>query len=501
MPIFNIRRAGKFNGAALLMAFACLAPLVILAVSTAPETARAAGDYIILITGDQVRDRLVVEKLETAGIKNVLSESSQWFFMNDFSELKRVPLDEFHDFMLESDPRNDGYAEKLRTIFTREGRRYFYIPHQSLHSSDPSVIERRVKDALDNEPNIAVVFNSYYGRYSNMAPVFAAAALFSLALSVYAAKPFGGFRSVLTLPLQTAALLPSCALAVAPGAAGFSLAAILMTLFSMFRLRLKSFFVKTRLLGEEIFSISELIHLKQSLAKEKKTLLVVSALFFTVCLTANINIFYALLAALFFCVSAIISIYMDTLPRGASAHIRFVPVDIHRKVKHSLPFIALPFTLASLVSLAIPLFARPYARPLNLNIKNEIFVTAKDYENHVEFQMNFAYRKLSGGTTSVDAPYLDFELAPDGLLRTVDGGTLSTRIFSIPVAEIPPFPLKKLLDFFDARTVSLPALFDMRGLIAVIIAMSIYLPYAAFAVPGNGKKKKNKLYIRERITI
>ncbi|MDR1147241.1 MAG: hypothetical protein LBK66_01270 [Spirochaetaceae bacterium] len=532
MPISNGKIAGKFaggrvkkiNSAIIFTIITCLIPALILLLAGKPKTARAAaaGDYITLITGGQIQDSVVAAKLDAAGIKNVLSESSQWFFVNDFSELRRVPLDQFNDFMLESDPRNDGYAEKLKKFFMRDGSRYFYIPRRSIHSSNPAVIERRIIDALDGIPYRDITFNAYTARNISGAFIFIAATLFSLVLSVYAAKPFASRRAAIKPLLKTAVLLPACALFAASGPAGFALAAILLTLFFMFRAPLKSLFIKLRLAHEAVFSGLCFRLVKQYIFKEKKLPFIILALFAAVCISGGVNIFYALLAALLFCLSAASFIYLETSPRGAAAHIRFVPIAIRTGTKLRLPLTALPFTLASIFSLAIPLFAQPRIQVLGTKAKNEApLISVKDYQYHINFQKNFAFIKLDNGNSTAAAsagavisgavnggavPYLNFELGPDGLLHIIDGGPSANNMLDGSADDIPPFPLENLLNFLNSAESNAenagknftPAVFDIRGLIAIVIALAVYIPYPVFAALGR-TKEKNSLYLSERI--
>jgi hypothetical protein len=511
MPIFNGKcaRAKRFNGAIILAMLACLIPVMILLLDRKPKTARTtvAGDYITLITGGQIQDSVVAAKLDSAGIKNVLSESSQWFFVNDFSELRRVPLDQFNDFLLKSDPRNDGYAEKLRMFFVQDGKRYFYIPRRSLHSSNPAVAEQRIIEALEGAPHIDIMLNSYAVQNAGGGFIFIAAAVFTLALSVYAAKPFaGGIRAAVTPLLQTAALLPSCALFAMSGPTGFALAAVLLTLFFIFRAPLKSLFIKLRLANESVFSVSCRGLIKQYIRKEKKMTFMIFVMLAAVCITGRVNIFYVLLAALFFCLSAAASIYLTISPRGAGGRIRFAPIAIRPDSNLRLPLIALPFILASALSIVIPLCTQPRTRILEAGEKKQIpAISVKDYEDHINFQKNFAFMKLANTNEAAAASnadivtYRDFELGPDGLLRPIDGGPSANNMLGGSAADIPPFPLENLLNFFNAESVLSPAVFDIRGLIAVLIALAGYIPYLVFAALGNGKKEKKRLYLNERI--
>jgi hypothetical protein len=84
--------------------------------------------YAALGLEEGVPDREAAAALEAALGRPVVSESSQWVFLNNFEGLERVPLEEYQARLEPLDPRRDGYAEKLMNFFVREGRRWFFIP-------------------------------------------------------------------------------------------------------------------------------------------------------------------------------------------------------------------------------------------------------------------------------------------------------------------------------------------------------------------------------------
>ncbi|MDR0383418.1 MAG: hypothetical protein LBH50_05470 [Spirochaetaceae bacterium] len=500
MPICKAEFPKKISVSLIFTALVCLVPLLFLAAGSKPEQRRTvAGGYIALVTGERTDDRLVAEKLKTAGLKDVLSESSQWFFLNGFSELRRVPLDEFADSLIETDPRNDGYASRLREIFVRDGRRYFYIPQSSIRSSDPAVIERRVKDALEDTPYIDIA----YGAYPRDDPwtlfIFVAAAMICLAISACASKPLSGGSvkgDPALLPL-TAAVLPAAALFTGSGAAGFALAAVMMALFVASRPLLKSLFIRLRLSGGYVISASNLSCVKQLFLSEKETWLLLLVMLFTVCLAARSGATRVPLAVLFFCLSASVAVGEESAPRGG--HIRFFPVairpDAGGKCRHAL--IALPFTLASIAALVIPLFAQPRAgaaiRPDTGKNSGIPLVSADDYAAHVEFQQNFSLKRLASAD---DVAYTVFGAGADGLLHPSG----SAHPIADTNAVIPPFPLERLAGFLagTGADIPLPPVFEIRSLIAALMGMAIYLPVIAAMANANRKKERNKLYITQR---
>ncbi|MDR2803206.1 MAG: hypothetical protein LBB22_02820 [Treponema sp.] len=516
MPIFNGKFLTKFDVLLPVTILVCLSPLAVVKFGGAPKTqSTTGGAYITLVTSEQTQDKAVAEKLSAAGIKNTLSESSQWFFVNDFTELRRVPLDEFSGFLLESDPRNDGYAQKLRTLFVRDGRRYFYIPRSSIHSQNPAVIEQYIKTALEDTPYVSIMSSAYSRQNSNWSFIFIMSAILSLALLIRVqksfSKPAGNHPAAVetrvnfALPLLFAAVLPACVLFASQGPAGFALILIMLNLFHNFRSPVTSVFIKLRLDRKSVFSISFIEYTKQYLSKEKKYALAAFTLFLVVCVTGKINLFYALLGIFFFCLSSAVSIWRETAPAGGrnAPHVRFVPISIkpHPEIKRRLRFTTLPFAAAAAAVLALPLFIQPQVKiiPINDGKKFEVpAIGVNDYEQHINFQKTFAFKKLTYIDGDTDATvYNNFEIGSDGLLCTID----VRASFEIEYGGIPPFPLEKLLAFLNQKDeILIQPDFDLRGLAAILIALIVYFPSSILAMSGNGKKAGNRLYMSQRIT-
>jgi hypothetical protein len=495
MPICKTKFPQKINVSLILTALVCIAPLALLMTESKPKARQTAG-YIMLITDEHTPDRLVTEKLNEAGIKDVLSESSQWFFLNSFSELRRIPLDELSDSLLETDPRNDGYAQKLRTLFVRDGARYFYIPQSSLRSTDPAVIELRVRDALADTPYRDIVYGEYSRKDSGGAFIFAAAALLCLALSVVLRR--GGSGRFVSALLPVAAPLPSCALLAGAGAAGFALTAVMMALFTAVRPRLKSFFVERHLAAgySGTWPSSAPPRIGRLFFGEKWLWLLLPVMVFAVCLTGQAAAPRVLSAVLFFCLSAVAAVREESLPKNG--HVRFYPVAIRPDAaKNRRPALAaLPFTLASVAALALPLVTGPQtgiaAMPGSRFSVPE--VGADDYAAHIEFQQNFSFRRLGADGSG----YSGFGIGADGLFHPAASSSPP------PVADgnLPPFPLEKLIGFLagNGEDIPLPVVFDIRALIAAVIGAALYLPALAVTSDTNRKKERNRLYLSQRVS-
>jgi hypothetical protein len=497
MPICKIGFPSKITVSLILTVLVCIAPLALLMTGSKPKARRAAG-YITLVAGERTPDRLVAEKLNDAGIKDVLSESSQWFFLNSFSELRRVPLDELSDSLLETDPRNDGYAQRLRTLFVRDGNRYFYIPQSSLRSQEPAVIEQRVRDALEDTHYKDIVYGEYSYNDSGGAFIFAAAALLCLALSAVVSRRGASRRSVPASLLSAAAPLPSCVLLAGAGAGGFALAAVMMALVTASNQRLKSFFIARRLAAG--FSGPKPPRIGQLFFGEKWLWLLLLVMVFTVCLTGQAAAPRVLSAVLFFCLSAAAAAREESAPRDG--HVRFFPVTIRPDAleKRRPAIMALPFTLASVAALALAFVSGPQTGITALPGKrfNTPVIDADDYASHIEFQRNFSFRRL--GTDGGAGGYNGFGIGADGLFHPAADASPSPP----PIADekLPPFPLEKLINFLDGNgeSVPLPVMFDIRALIAVVIGMALYLPTLAVTSDPDRKKERNRLYLTQRVS-
>ena len=108
------------------------------------------GGYAVLSTESSVDDRTLFSLLDlqflqsvpneipqTGGIRQSpdspfdgtpVSESSLWVWLDNFDSLEAIPLDNYFSRVHSFDPRYDEFAEKLRDIFVRDGKRFVYIP-------------------------------------------------------------------------------------------------------------------------------------------------------------------------------------------------------------------------------------------------------------------------------------------------------------------------------------------------------------------------------------
>jgi hypothetical protein len=398
------------------------------------EIAGFRGGYAVLATDEAVPDRTVRELLaplegDFAGAP--VSESSQWALLDEFGALARIPLDEYRARVSPFDPRNDGYAEKARSFFVRDGKRFVFIPLGSLARSGKT-LEGTIAAALG-----AVPFSVEYLGFAR--PLGLYALLFALA-SVPLFLPIRRRRqrrAEWALPG-----LPALAAFASGGAAGFALAALLLGLSALLYEPLaERCRPRRRAGGLDTFRAHWLL----------------SPFFLAgYALVARYSGFSPPLALGVFAAYTgiyLFSVKTFSLPR-AGDHIRFAPVLIARPAlpagfssagKTALPM--LPFALAGLLA------ALPAARAgaVRFGSASAAFtapplLTEADYRTHAALQASFSLRPLGREAAGDRGPYPAYELGPDGLLSPVSQPPPAPSAG----AQEAPFPLKHLMDFLSA---------------------------------------------------
>jgi hypothetical protein len=95
----------------------------------------SSGDWAVVYAGERTADRKIGEELKALGL-NYVSESSLWALLDDFSALKQVPLDRYEEQVESFDPRNDGYARRLRSFFVHAGERRIFIEKKGISGAE-----------------------------------------------------------------------------------------------------------------------------------------------------------------------------------------------------------------------------------------------------------------------------------------------------------------------------------------------------------------------------
>ncbi|WP_010261423.1 hypothetical protein [Treponema primitia] len=435
------------------------------------------GDgYAVLTLDDSYPDRLIQELLTQGGVKNLIGESSQWVFLDDFGELERIPLDIYPDRVEPFDLRNDGYAEQLRSFFVFQGDRRLFI---SLRGNFGD-LEGRIKAALGDIPFSLSVLTP---PRSVLLPgiLFIAAAAFALLFSEDL--------------LFTALFLPLWAVLAGLGVPGFALMAVLAGLSRLLREPVREYFVSRRYGKPALGTLAS------------RGTWILSALFLIalgfIAVLGALPPLSVIMGLLFFLAILCLSLWAEAYREAHQGHIRFLPVQItgiaRRPSRYSR--IMFPFTLAALVLLFLPMFftgnstgnSSPAASRVWTGWKGPEAPTAARYREHVEFQRIFSFMPLGEPSQG----YLRYSLAEDGLIDSNNSGEI---VFEDPM-EIPPFPLEGLIDFLTnyAYTDSGFVPPHSGGLICLLIAFSLCIPLIFKDKRGHRMRGIFSMYMNKQI--
>ncbi|MDR0472085.1 MAG: hypothetical protein LBH43_00175 [Treponema sp.] len=414
------------------------AVLFLWGVSSQPGVSFTGETWGILSFDEGEDDRLIGEALSDGGFGIFHSESSQVFYIDNFDGLKEAALDRLGDVFEPYDPRNDGYAEKLRFLFVRDGRRYFYLPIANSRY-------KNLEHALDNLSYELTLLGNRKNHIPDL--VIGAASLFTAFILGREKRRFA-----FQLPLLLAFVWPGSY----GGPSGLVLAGILTGIRGILRDLWAEFFLRSK------------PGLNLSLERLKPYRLHFIFAFF-------LAVFYGLICAfgtipilpavsgffLFFLLEFfVLKAERDRMPRIRFAAVWMLP----QKAKvPSFRQPMIPFAAASLAFFLVPFFS-----PGISSVKGEVvfaiddYVSPADYEKHLAFQLSFSQTPLAYG----GGPILDYYIDEDGLIAAGPGyssagylsngyssGLYSTQgPFSDGIEKTPPFPLENFRDFLVEYT-------------------------------------------------
>jgi len=387
------------------------------------------GGYAVLSSDASVDDRLIQEKLSGINAPHAsgfyagspVSESSQWVMLDDFGSLQMIPLDKYDERVLSFDPRNDGYADKLKNIFVHDGKRYVYIPLKT-GSWAASSLEKQFGDLLSGIPFSV----EYFGVGKPIALVFiayAASSLIFIIICYVKKKSHPGITAVF-------AILPVLSCLVFSGACGFAAAALILGLFICLR----------EPAGELIKHRSFKLIYKNVIEPYKMYWLFFAVFAAAIAVMVVFTELNLLLLLLTFAASLVVFLLsVKTISLWGSGQRRFVPVMIIRRRSPDFSFSVYmtPFAVAAFVVM----FLTPYIPgSFSGGGKFNFLVDERDYAAHLAYQAGFSTRQI-GGQDSFYPAYISGE---DGL-PVAD--TNFTGIPKIKLDDYPPFPVKHLMDF------------------------------------------------------
>ncbi|MDR0315331.1 MAG: hypothetical protein LBH97_00350 [Treponema sp.] len=406
------------------------------------------GGYAVLICNEAVPDRDLRERLAFRGLgESLISESSQWVLLDAFGGLEQVPLDIYPSRILPFDPRNDGYAERLRSFFVRDGKRLVFIPRGAV---SPGSLEKRIAAAIEGIPH--TVEHLGLGKPLGLFFVF-----FGLALCILLP-----LRLLKSRPLprmgQFLPCLPILAALVLDGAWGFVLAAILAGFFALLRepvLEWLAMLRYSRRRGQQTPS-PETADIRQRFFSDVyepfKSRWLFSLLLLLcyplICVFSKISPLMAAAIIIMFAGIMIFSLQVFSQPRIRD-YIRFSPVPLLKPpFGFSFLWVMFPFGLAAILAAIIPLFWTGSPSLGAAAVAGEIIITENEYQTHAAFQSSFSRRSLDQkDRIPGQAGYAAYILDDDGLVSPAPFSPMETTVLS---TDIPPFPLKHLMHFLAA---------------------------------------------------
>ena len=412
------------------------------------ETYYASGDgesWAVLIVDEGQEDRLIRESLSRAGLGTVISESSLDVAVDNFGQLKKIPLDSYRQEISAFDPRDDGYAARLRSFFVRQGERFFFLPLEKSGANSEPEIKNRLADLFEETPYSLLILEqreaSVYWRYA----LYPAACIAALIMT----------RSKKSFALALPVILALCMY----GASAFAFAALLTGILEILREPARELSA-ARYYGRNIrFSLP----LLEKLGERFKSFRTNWLLFFLFLLAFIILAFMAdlpplpsILALTCFLCLFYLSSRLESSRILVKRHILFTPVPLlpQKSRNFSLFPLLLPFGIGAVLFLLVPRVFPGHSeyRRDEFPINSDNFITSDDYERHLVYQASFSYTPLNQSYMSKGTDtgmgrralnqegYLRYYLGEDGLI----GGSVAANDSGV---AFPPFPLEKLTMF------------------------------------------------------
>jgi hypothetical protein len=388
---------------------------------------RFPSGYAVLSVDASVDDYALRSLLQTGNDyfygAQAISESSQWVLLDEFDSLQKIPLDRYFSRILAFDPRNDGYAEKLRELFLRDGKRFVYIPLKT-GNWNSSQIDNNFSSLLGDID----FFADYYGigRASYLYFfAYAAASLCFLVIYFITRKRKRDTGCVITL-------IPVFSSLVFFGAPGIVCAALLIAFFTLFKEFLK-----------------ELEPVKKGVRKVLKDIILpyrfhwfclplLAVAFFLITFLLQLKLLFT--GAVITASAAVFLLSERIISQPYREHRRFAPILIikRRFPESAFPLYMLPFAVAAF----FVIFAAPYM-PASYDSENQFnhFISEQDYYAHLNHQAFFSKRQMSTSSTFFPSFFFDTDGLPSMEIYSGMDKTVNTDDF-------PPFPLKYLMEFF-----------------------------------------------------
>ncbi|MDR3020796.1 MAG: hypothetical protein LBU66_07835 [Treponema sp.] len=425
--------------------------LVFLGSSSGYEQFR--GGYAVIATDISTNGRTIGGLLETSGSVfwgAPVYESNQWVMLDVFGDLEKIPLDQYSSRLLSSDPRNDGYADKLKNVFVQNDKRLFYIPLLA-GNWNLALLDRQFENLLKEIPFTV----EYYGIGKPVFLFFASFAAASLCFIIlcYAKKQrnSGSFM----------ALIPALSSLVFFGTPGIVCAALLFGFFFLFKeplndlVSLPALFKKQEL--NQKYNNQLIVFINKEIIKPYRLhfvfLPVFAVTFGVLIIISQVKLLFFILV--FLAALAVFIISLKIISGVSWSRRRFNPVLIIKR--RAVDFSFYPYIMPFAAAAFIVMFLTPnMPGAYNPQEKFDALVDEKDYYAHLSFQASFSIRQFGASAFA----YPDYKMGADGL-PVPSGDSFLDQLASID--GLPPFPLKHLMDFFNGISLTSDSLQSNDG--------------------------------------
>ena len=471
-------------------------------------SAKNHARYAVLTVDASYPDRRIGNMLPPDLAEGYISESTQWVFLDDFGTLKRISLDEYPDRLEDFDPRNDGYGEKLRSFFVRDGKRLFFIP---LAFDNPDWGTIPVSDNWINKKQVerfeaslaaslgSIHFSIEFIGYEQ--PLLCYFLLFILASL--------GALILSDTPWFTATLLPVLGALVFAGPAGLALGAALIGLSGVLMALIRQLCayrwdgqgMKYLFIAPVLGSLLCMIVLGLWVGMFWDMPGVFGYTGEGMLGLADQNTLEGLGFPALLCVSCLLLLALWTESNRGRSQVYLLTAANRRASNGTV----IPFALVSLMALYIPsmMGIQAYHAPGPV-ADPRYFIDPADYKRHLAFQESFSFIPLGLSRSDEDSRlgYARYRLGEDGLIA---GSGEHTSMYPLDEnREIPPFPLEDLIAFLrdfkytgPKNTSHIPGI-PMMGLVPILVVLGVY-SMALFQVTQQGKHKHLLVYHDKRI--
>ena len=424
-----------------------------------------SGGYAVLTVDASIDDNIIHEILEPhlgsfAGFP--VSESTQWVMIDNFGSLEKIPLDTYQSRILPFDPRNDGYASKLRDVFVQNEKRFFYIPLKAGKWST-AFLDNQLTDFMKG-----ISFSvKYYGIGKPLYLFFiayAAAALALLVIFYFTKNKFRGTAYIIPL-------LPVLSSLSYIGASGIVCAAFIFGFFLLFREPLTELFRIEGLFNFKNKKNKSIIY--KNIIKPYRSYLpfipIFAAAFAILVRLTPLKMLYLILVF----TMAIVLFFISCKTIPVMLRRRFTPVLIinRRFVEFGFSLYMIPFFIFAFFAM----FFTPYVSSAYISgEKFETIINEEDYNSHLLFQSTFSMRQLNTSFDIFPLYFYDEDglPSPDGLINNNHAENYG---------EFPEFPLKNLMTFFNdvnngARTRNTGNIERMTDILSLVVLLLFILP-------------------------